>query len=97
MFDTHTAIGSLVVERTRWLHQYNGGYSDIHDLAWEPVRQIEMTIENRGAAVRLKRTHRLVWTDALGEKRIFYGVEFRYVELRVWHDGSVTVEDRWER
>lgn len=95
--DTHAPVGSVVIERTVWMHQYNGGYSDIHDLAWEPVRAIEMTIENRGAATYLKRNHRVVWTDARGEERIFYGRDYRYVELRVWHDGSVTVEEKWER
>lgn len=99
-----TTTHSLVVERTDWLDQHLQGISEIHDLAWgqsyygQGTREIEeMTIDNRGAAVRLRRRERLVWTPPRGEQKIWYGIEFRYVVLRMWHDGSVTVETELER
>lgn len=47
---------------------------------------------NRGAVVRLRRYQRLLY-----DGRTWYGVDFREVTLRVWHDGSVSVEGEIDR
>lgn len=107
--DRNQQVGTLVVEGTVWLSQYLEGAAAIEDLGWgsgapregggyaDLRRPITMTIENRGAAVSLRRFERLVWTPERGEQKIWYGVDFRYVELRVWHDGSVSVEEERDR
>lgn len=82
-------MNTAVVERTPalWMATERDATVSIEMLDWHHVRTIEMTVENRGAAVQLRRSERLVWDDL-----IWYGAWTRYVELRVWHDGSITVE-----
>jgi hypothetical protein len=107
MTDRNAAIGSLVREGTDvfGMEDYDEGYQDLEDVPFglavttgEPMRRVyEMTIENRGAVVRLTRRQRLTWTPPVGEPQIWYGLFHREVELRVWHDGSVSVETVVER
>lgn len=74
--------GLVNLENLGWGHRYNG----------VGRRDIELTVENRGAVVRLRRNQRL-----LHGGRTWYGADFREVTLRVWHDGSVSVEGEVER
>jgi hypothetical protein len=100
--DRNAVIGSLVREGTDafGMQDYHEGYQDLEDIPFgvavatgKPMRRVyEMTIENRGAVVTLNRRQRLVWTPPVGEPRTWYGLDYRHIELRVWHDGSVTVE-----
>ncbi len=99
--DRNAVIGCLVREGVDVLDMqlYNEGLVDLEDMGWglpangrSMRRTIEMTIENRGAAVHLKPRQRLVWSPPKGEPRIWYGLDYRYIELRVWHDGSVSIE-----
>lgn len=82
-----TTPTTCTIERGSFWDLFHDGLCSIENLCWEPVRSVEMTIDNRGAAVALRRKQRLVW----GEK-VWYGLDYSYVELRVWHDGSITVE-----
>lgn len=105
--DRNAVIGSLVREGVDGFDMqcYEEGFQDLEALAWgvslssgTPLRRTyEMTIENRGAVVRLSQRQRLLWTPPVGESRIWYGLFDRQIELRVWHDGSVTVENEIER
>lgn len=101
-------IGLLVRESTdaMGMEDYDEGYQDLEDIPFgitlhggspDLSETIEMTIENRGAVVRLKRNQRLTWTPPVGEPMVWYGLFVRQVVLRVWHDGSVTVEAEVER
>ena len=88
-------MNTVRIERTPslWMaFEPDGPNQDVENLDWHPALTVEMTVENRGAAVRLRRNERLVWGD-----RIWYGYVTRYVELRVWHDGSISVEAEEDR
>lgn len=105
--DRNAVIGSLVREGTDsvGMQDYHEGYQDLEDVPFGVAvatgkimrRVYEMTIENRGAVVRLSPRQRLTWTPPVGEPKVWYGLFDRQVELRVWHDGSVTVEAEVER
>jgi hypothetical protein len=105
--DRNAVIGSLVRDGTDafGMQDYDEGYQDLEDILFgvamatgKAMRKvIEMTIENRGAVVRLQRTQRLTWTPPVGEPMVWYGLFEREVTLRVWHDGSVTIESEVER
>jgi hypothetical protein len=96
---TLTAPCTAVVESTEGMDLWAEGLVALENLGWglnaygSPKKTVvELTVENRGLVARLRRNQRLVWDD-----RIWYGVDFRQVTLRVWHDGSISVEYEVER
>lgn len=92
-------IGTLVVERGQGLDLYRDGLWSLDQcfLGVLAHRTIDMTVNNRGAVVRLRRNERLVWTPQRGDQLTWYGMDVREVTLRVWHDASVTVEHEVDR
>lgn len=85
------------VEYTDFFDAYLEGYADLHDLAWGQITNMgrrgyvehELTVDNRGIRIELGSRARLVCGD-----RVWYGClqDKVPVELRVWHDGSITEE-----
>lgn len=67
-------------------------HTDVERLTFLADRTVTMTVENRGAVIRLRRNQRAVWGD-----RQWLGLDYRLIELRVWHDGSVSIEREVER
>jgi len=96
--DTHAVIGRLVLDTTESLRLWSDGLMKIEDMFDEGNGdEIEMTVENRGAVVRIGRRQRLTWTPPNGDPEVWFGINTREVYLRVWHDGSVSIEGQVDR
>ena len=92
-------IGTLTLETAKSVYLWDQGHRTLEECFDLIVASgdIEMTVENRGTVVLLGRRERLVWTQPNGDVQTWYGAYTSTVELRVWHDGSVTVEREADR